>query len=167
MPCCWFSSHALLNIGGAKVTECLTPFSVMELTYSTDQARELALAGPLPSHGKEFCQGDSGWASFKKCFGLQTGSGPVLEHGRFIATLIKNEHTSDNGHSVTLQVGYRMPSDAEHYGQVWIQMTDEAIALMRPVDDEKMRFEVDFDSVRFAPLGGPKAVPKESKSLSD
>jgi len=139
----------------------------MELTYSIDRARELKLTGSLSSHGKEFREGDTGWASFKKCFGLQTGSGPVLEQGRFVATLLKNEHAPGDGHSVTLQVGYRMPSDAEHYGQVWIQMTDEAIALLRPVDDEKMRFEVDFDSVRFAPLGGSTAAPKESKSISD
>jgi hypothetical protein len=139
----------------------------MELTYSTDRARNLTLTGPLPFHGIEFREGDTGWASFKKCFGLQTGNGPVLEQGRFVATLIKNEHAPGNGHSMTLEVGYRMPSDAEHYGQVWIQLTDEAISLMRPVDDEKMRFELDFDSVRFAPLGGPKTTPKESKSVSD
>lgn len=143
------------------------PNFVMELTYSTDRARELNLTGPLPSHGKEFREGDSGWASFKKCFGLQTVNGPVLEQGRFVATLLKNEHAPENGHSVTLQVGYRMPSDAEHYGQVWIQMTDEAIALMHSADDEKMRFEVDFDSVRFAPLEGSRAASMESKSVSD
>ena len=139
----------------------------MELTYSTDRARELELAGPLPSQGKAYDEGDTGWASFKKCFGLQTKNGPVLEQGRFVATLLKKELAPADGHSVTLQVGYRMPSDAEHYGQVWIQMTDESLSLIRPVDDEKMSFEVDFDSVRFAPLAGAKTVAKEGRSVSD
>jgi hypothetical protein len=149
------------------LTESSTPFQDMELTYSTDRARELKIPGPLPAQGTAFSRSDTGWASFKKCFGLQTQNGPVLEHGRFVATLLKNENASEGGHSVTLQVGYRTPSDAEHYGQVWIQMTDEATALIRPVDDEKMSFEVDFDSVRFAPLDGAKAMAQEGRSVSD
>jgi hypothetical protein len=139
----------------------------MELTYSTDRPRELEIPGPLPSQGEGVDKGDAGWASFKKCFGLQTKNGPVLEQGRFVATLYKKERTPGEGHSVTLEVAYRTPSDAEHYDQVWIQMTDEAMRLVRPVDDEKMSFEVDFDSVRFEPLAGTRSVSKESKSVSD
>jgi hypothetical protein len=139
----------------------------MELTYSTDRPRELKIPGPLPSQGKVFDKRDAGWASFKKCYGLQTKNGPVLEQGRFLATLYKKERTPGEGHSVTLEVAYRTPSDAEHFDQVWIQMTDEAMRLIRRVEDEKMRFEVDFDSVRFTPLGGAKSVSKEGKSMSD
>ncbi len=139
----------------------------MELTFSTDRPRELEIAGPLPSQGKAYGKGEAGWASFKKCFGLQTKSGPVLEQGRFVATLFKNEHTPGDGHSVTLEVAYRTPRDAAHYDQVWIQMTDEAMRLVRPVDDEKMSFEVDFDSVRFKPLAGARSVARESRSMSD
>lgn len=139
----------------------------MELTYSTDEERALEFNGPLPKQGKNFNEGDTGWASFKKCFGLQTKNGPVLEQGRFIATLHKHENDGSEGHhSVTLKVGYRTPTDAEHYDQVWIQMTDEAVSLIRPVEDQNMRFEVDFDSVRFAPLDG--ATPANvAKSVSD
>jgi hypothetical protein len=139
----------------------------MELTYSTDRPRELEIPGPLPSQGKDFDK-DAGWASFKKCFGLQTKNGPVLEQGRFVATLYKKERTPAEGHSVTLEVAYRTPSHAEHFDQVWIQMTDEAMRLVRAVEDEKMSFEVDFDSVRFKPLGGARSVGNESKkSVSD
>lgn len=136
----------------------------MELTYSTDRARALDLPGPLPHGFDQVGKSDSGWASFKKCFGLQTENGPVLEHGRFVAKLMKRG--APNHHSMTLQVDYRAPGDPGHYQHVWIQLTDEAKALLHMVEDEKLSFEVDFDSVRFKPLR-EETRPQVTQSVSD
>jgi len=137
----------------------------MELTYSTDRARELDLPGPLPRGFDRVDKGDSGWASFKKCFGLQTENGPVLEQGCFVAKLMKRG-TADH-HSMTLQVDYRAPGDPEHFHHVWIQLTDEAKSLLHMVEDEKLSFEVDFDSVRFKALRGESTAATVTKSVSD
>lgn len=136
----------------------------MELTYSTDRERELNLPGPLPHGFDRVDKGDSGWASFKKCYGLQTENGPVLEQGRFVAKLVKRG--SPEHHSMTLQVDYRAPGDPEHFNHVWIQLTDEAKSLLHLVDDEKLSFEVDFDSVQFKALNEEKK-PAVTRSVSD